>query len=177
MWRKRDPTCPGPRLHVTLALPERPQQCWAPAPHSPTWPWPLPSCRPTSWPGLRQSLSPWRCLEHQSYPMPTATWLRGSVYHLLHRIKGAQIWVCSILVWSIPGPASRGDRMLFLTARGFFCFPKLLTAIVYILQYYYSCYELPKAATSKYCRACVVPAQIIATNPGLSNLDLISLFK
>lgn len=101
----------------------------------------------------------------------------GDLYHLLHRIKGAQIWVCSILVWSIPGPANRGDRMLFLTARGFFCFPKLLTAIVYILQYYYSCYELPKAATSKYCRACVVPAQIIATNPGLSNLDLISLFK
>lgn len=58
-----------------------------------------------------------------------------------------------------------------------FSFPKLLTGIVYILQYYYSCYELPKAATSKYCRACVVPAQIIATNAGLPNLGLISLFK
>lgn len=59
----------------------------------------------------------------------------------------------------------------------FLSFPKLLTGIVYILQYYYSRYELPKAATSKYCRVCMVPARIIATNAGLPNLGLILLFQ
>lgn len=72
---------------------------------------------------------------------------------------------------------SRGSGFFFVVVLFFFSFPKLLTGIVYILQYYYSCYELPKAATSKYCRVRVVPAQIIATNAGLPNLGLISLFK
>lgn len=91
-----------------------------------------------------------------------------------HRFGSVQF-----LVWFISGLVSRGGRMLFLTVRGFFFF-LFQTAncnCLYFLQYHYSCYELPKAATSKYCRACVVPAQIIATNPGLSNLGLISLFR
>lgn len=124
-------------------------------------------------------------------PMPMVTWLRG--VSVLATIFPSVVFRSTDLALSkfglvLPDSASRGGSILVLTAktgahRGsvffffFFFSPKLLTLIVYILQYYYSCYELPKAATSKYCRAHVVPAQIIATNAGLPNLGLISLFK
>lgn len=76
-----------------------------------------------------------------------------------------------------PKAGALGWGFLWVFFGVFLSSPKLLTGIVYILQYYYSCYELPKAATSKYCRVCMVPAQIIATNAGLPNLGLILLFQ
>lgn len=81
-----------------------------------------------------------------------------------HHVQEHSVSTVKILA----GPANRKGNVLILTPKaeamgwGFFWVflssPKLLTGIVYILQYYYSCYELPKAATSKYCRACMVPA-------------------
>lgn len=120
---------PRPRTSYHPVAASEVQQGWAPAPHSPAQLWPL----PTSWPGLSQSLSPWRCLEHQSCPMPTATWLKGSVCYLLHHVKGAQIWVCSVFGVVYIWPCEQGRQDAISYCKGlFFFFSKLLTAIVYI---------------------------------------------
>lgn len=126
--------------------------------------------------------------------MPTVAWLRGVSAGMdlaLHQVQEHRLGTIKIWGWFYQTLQADKAGCWFLLKKqgvwfgvfGFGCcffflsFPKLLTVIVYILQYYYSCYELPKAATSKYCRAHVVPAQIIATNAGLPNLGLISLFK